>query len=325
LDERLPRLGVRLPTYAVSDPGDWQHVFSAARAADSAGVDRVVLGDHVVLGERLENYSRPELGGMAGGQQPTGPDGYWLEPLSVIAAVCGVTSRIRFTTTILLAALRRPVVLAKAAATIDVLSRGRLDLGVGVGWQREEYEAAGLEFDQRGALLDQTLAVMQTVWRDNPASFESDTLRFERIHFLPKPTTPGGVPIWISGTLHRRAINRIVRFGTGWIAWGAYFEDPAPGIEVLKRALMDAGRDPAEFSILATLRTVPASDGEVDLDATFVDVGRLTDAGVTDFRVNLPLPKAEDAATDYLAGVVERFRIASGRAGAWSDARTMAQ
>src|SRR5207249_1852570 len=83
---------------------------------------------------------------LEGRRQPTGPDGHWLEPLTVLTAVAAQTTRVRLGTYILLAALRRPVILAKQLATLDVISRGRVDLGVGIGWQREEYEAAGLDF-----------------------------------------------------------------------------------------------------------------------------------------------------------------------------------
>ena len=130
------------------------------------------MSDHVVFGERLEEYGRPEIGGQAGGKQPTGPDGHWLEPLTTLSVLAGMTSRIRLGTNILVAALRRPAVLAKSAATLDVLSGGRLDLGVGVGWQREEYDAAGLDFDGRGRLLDHTLEVCQTLWREPRAAYD---------------------------------------------------------------------------------------------------------------------------------------------------------
>src|SRR6185437_5481417 len=111
--------------------------------------------------------------------------------------LAGMTSRIRLGTNILVAALRRPAVLAKSTATLDVLSDGRLDLGVGVGWQREEYEAAGLPFSGRGRLLDHTLEVLQTVWRETDARYDSDELHFEHIHQMPKPRQRGGVPLWI--------------------------------------------------------------------------------------------------------------------------------
>jgi len=159
------QLSTGVPSFAVEDPGTWQHLFDAARIADQAGIDRVVVSDHVIMGEHLEEYGRPEIGGQAGGKQPTGPDGPWLEPLTVLSVIAGMTSRVRLGTNILVAALRTPTVLAKTLATLDVLSGGRLDLGVGVGWQREEYEACGLSFERRGRLLEHTLEVCQTLWR----------------------------------------------------------------------------------------------------------------------------------------------------------------
>ncbi len=210
-----------------------------AVAADEAGVDRVVVSDHVAFGEHLDAYARPELGGTAGGRQPTGPDGAWLEPLTVLTYVAARTSRVRLGTNILLAALRRPVVLAKTAATLDVLSGGRLDLGVGVGWQREEYEAAGLDFDTRGRALDHTLAVCETLWRDPRASFADERLTFADIHQMPKPLQPGGVPIWVSGTVNDAVMRRLARFGSGWIPWGddaANLTDAIPRARAFPRA-----------------------------------------------------------------------------------------
>src|SRR6185369_11905904 len=138
------QLSIVLRTFAAQDPGSWAHVIRQAETLDRAGVDRLAVSDHVVFGEDLDAYGRPEIGGQAGGTQPTGPDGHWLEPITLLSLLAGRTSRIRLATNVLIAALRRPVVLAKTAATLDVLSGGRLDLGVGVGWQREEYQAAGV-------------------------------------------------------------------------------------------------------------------------------------------------------------------------------------
>src|SRR5690349_23959577 len=144
-------------------------MFATARMYDRVGIDKLVVSDHVVFGEHLDAYGNPATGGTAGGRQPTGPDGHWLEPLTTLSVIAGTTSRVRLGTNILLAALRRPAVLAKTAATLDVLSGGRLDLGVGVGWQREEYEAVGLDFQDRGRLLDHTLEVCQALWRGDTA------------------------------------------------------------------------------------------------------------------------------------------------------------
>lgn len=308
---RRPRLGVRLPNFAVSDPGDWSFVFEVARAADKAGVDRLVMGEHVVFGESLDDYARPELGGAAGGKQPTGPDGAWLEPLTLLAAVSSVTTQIRLAPTILLAALRRPVTLAKTTATLDVLSHGRLDLGVGVGWQRAEYDAAGVDFDRRGAALDETLAVLKTLWSDEVSSYHSDTLTFDRIHMQPKPVQKGGVPIWVSGTLNRKVVKRIVEYGSGWIPWGPSAADPGPAIQRIRRELTDAGRDPADFGIMGQLGAPTGHSDAPDLTATFQRARQLAELGVTDFTTALPYPRGEEAIADYLAEVVSNFRAAT--------------
>jgi probable F420-dependent oxidoreductase len=308
------QLSIGLTSYAAEDPGTWEPLFSAARLADQAGVDRLVLSDHVVFGEHLEEYGRPEVGGQAGGKQPTGPDGHWLEPLTTLSVLAGMTSRIRLGTNILIAALRRPAVLAKSAATLDVLSGGRLDLGVGVGWQREEYEAAGLDFDQRGRLLDHSLQVCQTLWREPRASYDSPDLHFEAIHMMPKPLQPGGVPIWVSGTINPRVVRRVATFGSGWIPWGAAAADPVTGIAEMRQRLADAGRDPAGLQVTGTLPLVKADDGSLDLDRTMEAVPRLADAGLTDVRIQFRLLDGSTAALEELSGIVRAFRTAAGRA-----------
>ena len=309
----IPQLSLTLPSFAAEPPGDWEHLFDVARAADVTGVDRVVLSDHVVFGENLDEYGRPEIGGAAGGKQPTGPDGLWLEPLTTLSVIAGMTSSVRLGTNIIVAALRRPVVLAKATSTLDVLSRGRLDLGVGAGWQREEYEAAGLPFEGRGKLLDHTLDVVQTLWREQRASYTSEHLTFEHIHQMPKPVQPGGVPIWVSGTLHGAVLRRIARFGAGWIPWGPDAADPA-AIGRMREGVAALGRDPSGLQVAGTLPTVLGPDGRVDVAATVDAIGPLVEAGCTDLRGKVPLPAAGQAAIeDVLGPLVEAFRQAVGR------------
>jgi probable F420-dependent oxidoreductase len=303
-----PQLSLYLTTYSVDDPGGWHHVLDVARAAEAADIDRLVVPDHVVFGEQLDEYGRPEVGGAEGGRQPTGPDGHWLEPLTVLSVIAGITSRIRLGTNILIAALRRPVVLAKTLATLDVLSNGRVDLGVGVGWQREEYEAAGLEFEGRGRLLDHTLEVCQTLWREPVAAFDSPRLRFEKIHMMPKPAQPGGVPIWVSGTVNKNVIRRVARFGSGWIPWGPARVDVETGIAQMRAGLSAVGRDPSTLDIVGVLPIADGASGSADFARSMQDVPRLAAAGVTDFRVNTPVPTEARARTDFLASLVESFR-----------------
>jgi hypothetical protein len=102
----VAELTIGLTGYAAEDPGSWQWIGDRAVAADIAGVDRVIVSDHVVYGEHLEEYARPEVGGQAGGRQPTGSDGHWLEPLTTLTYVAALTSRVRLRTNIILAALR---------------------------------------------------------------------------------------------------------------------------------------------------------------------------------------------------------------------------
>jgi len=304
----LPQLSMPLTTFAAEDPRGWDGLLRQARLLDRAGVDRLVVSDHVVFGERLEEYGRPEIGGQAGGKQPTGPDGHWLEPLTTLSVLAGMTERTRLGTNILIAALRRPVVLAKSAATLDVLSGGRLDLGVGVGWQREEYEAAGLDFDGRGRLLEHSLEVCQTLWRERRAAYDAPELQFDAIHQMPKPLQAGGVPLWIAGTVHARVARRIARFGSGWIPWGQAASDVATGIGQMRRALAEIGHDARELQVVGFVKTVRADDGAVDVVRTMDAVPALVEAGVTDVRTTIPVPADDAAAEELLGSLVERFR-----------------
>ena len=306
------RLSVSLPTYAPEDPGGWDHVVDVARAADDAGIDRIVVSDHVVFGENLEAYGQPETGGVEGGRQPTGPDGHWLEPLTVLAAVATQTTRVRLGTYILLAALRRPVVLAKQLATLDVLSHGRVDLGVGIGWQREEYEAAGLDFSERGRLLDHSLEVCQTLWREQRASFASPELRFEGIHAMPKPRQPGGVPIWVSGRCNKPVARRLARFGRGWIPWGDDAADPVASIPRMRARVDEAGGDGAALAVLTTLPLRRGHDRSLDLVATMDQLRPMIEAGVTDVLAHLRAPDSYAGAHERYAEIVTSFKEAAG-------------
>jgi probable F420-dependent oxidoreductase len=302
------QLSTSLRTFSTQESGSWSHLVECARAADEAGIDRLVMSDHVAFGENLEAYGDPRNGGSKGKRQPTGPDGAWLDPVATIAHLTAVTTRVRFATNILIAALRRPVVLAKMAATIDVLSNGRLDLGVGVGWQREEYEAAGLPFEARGELLNRTIEICQVLWRQRSAKYESDSLRFSNIHQMPKPLQPQGIPVWVSGTVNSRAMDRLARYGVGWIPWGDDASDIESGIGRMRAAMVERGRNPGELGVVGTLRPAFTDDGALDVVRTMEPVPRLRHAGVTDFRVSVGIPEGQDAATDFLGALVTRFR-----------------
>jgi probable F420-dependent oxidoreductase len=304
---RQPRISVLLRTYSDEPGHDWNATLEMARAMDAAGVNRVDVSDHVVFGENLDAYTNPKLGGTAGGRQPTGPDGHWLEPLIFLTAVAATTTRIRLGTAVLLAALRRPVVLAKQLATLDTLSGGRVDLGVGVGWQREEYEAAGLSFERRGRLLDHTLEVCHTLWTQQRAGYSSPELSFSAIHQMPKPLQPGGIPIWVSGTVNAAVARRLSRFGTGWIPWGPAITDLAGAVPAMRRAIADAGGDPSDLRVQGAAALKKGADGSIDVRASVAPVPRQLAAGATDIRFSGALPTDPAQATEELSELVSAF------------------
>jgi len=198
--------------------------------------------------------------------------------------------------------------LAKSAATLDVLSGGRLDLGVGIGWQREEYEAAGLRFEARGRLLDHTLEVCERLWRSGRAAYDSDGLRFDGIHMMPKPVSPAGVPIWVSGTLNSRVIARLARFGAGWIPWGADLTDLAGAILRMRAGVAALGRDPEGIGVVGSIIVTPGEHGAVDATAVMAGAPDLVKVGVTDVRLFMAFPASRQALADRLGPLVTAFR-----------------
>ena len=297
-----PTLTVGLANYGSLYPADeWHRFVDLARAAEDAGIDRIVVVDHVVMGPHTENY--------VWGTFPVPPEAPWFEPLIMLAAIAAATTRVRLATGILIAPLRPAVVLAKQAATLDVLSRGRLDLGVGTGWQREEYDAAGVDFARRGQILTDTLAACRVLWRDTPAELDTPSLSFRDVYCEPKPVQQGGVPLWIAGTLHARNLDRLVRFGDAWIPiMGASLEEIAEGAGRIADAWRAAGRDPAGLQVQAPLLIERGSDGRPDLARSMATVPELLAAGATDVHVTLRAFNADPAvAPAVFAEMVSRF------------------
>ncbi|MDV8071036.1 TIGR03619 family F420-dependent LLM class oxidoreductase [Rhodococcus sp. IEGM 1366] len=313
VDLPRPQLTMDLGSFSAVDPCILRDLRERALLYDRAGIDRLTVSDHVVFGEDLPEYGRREIGGHAGGLQPTGPDGHWLEPLTTLTYVAGFTNHVRLATNILLAALRRPVVLAKSAATLDVLSGGRLDLGVGVGWQAAEYQAAGLPLKGRGELLEHTLDVCRALWTEPVASHQSANLSFHRIHMMPKPVQPGGVPIWVSGTVNKRVVARVARYGAGWIPSGAAAADIGAGIREMKTGIEQAGGDPIDLQVAAGLPAIRNSKGDFDVAATMDQVGHMAESGATDLRLRIALPRDPEEALESLRDTVLAFRKAAGR------------
>lgn len=302
------QISFALRTFSAEDPGGWEHLSDQALLLERHGVDRLVVGEHIAYGPNMAEYSRPEVGGQAGGRQPTGPDGHWLEPLTFLTFIAARTTRVRIGTNILIAGLRPAGLLAKIAATLDVLSGGRLDLGVGVGWQREEYDLVGGDFLARGRTLDETLEVCQLLWREPVASYAGNRLSFSGIHQMPKPVQPGGIPIWVSGTVNPRTVQRLIRFGRGWIPWGDAMTDPASGIPRMRDAVAAAGGE-TNFGVVGLLALVRKADGSPDAEATAAKAAAQVRAGVTDLRLPPSLVEQPDF-EELVSALVSKIRAA---------------
>ena len=274
------RLSVTLPVGGQVVGDDLRRLVDLAVACEAGAVDGIVVVDHVIMGERFDRY---EWGPFR--FEPGAP---WAEPLTLLAAVAAATTRIRLATGILIAALRRPALLAKTVATLDRLSGGRVDLGVGIGWQPEEYEAMELDFARRGALLDSTIEACRRLWSAGPTALPSTSGELARTWCDPKPVRAGGPPVWFSGVLHAPNVRRIATLGDGWIPiMGATPEQIAHGIVTLRAALAEHGRDPDELQVRAGLPLARGAGGGIDLAATLAHARAFAEHGVTE--VNVPM------------------------------------
>jgi probable F420-dependent oxidoreductase len=218
-------------------------LLAVARRVEALGFDSVWASDHVVI--PFEIRSRYPYN--ATGDFPLAPTTNFLEPLTALALVAGVTERLRLGTTVLVLPHRHPVLAAKMLATLDHLAPGRVILGAGVGWMREEIELLGAPYDQRGAWTDEAIRIMRACWRDERASFQGRFFSFPPVGFAPKPAR-GTIPIWIGGHTPR-ALRRVAELGDGWHAAFAAPEAMRKGLAELKVACAKVGRDPAALTL----------------------------------------------------------------------------
>ena len=276
--------------------GDLGAVVEAARVADAVGIHQIAVPDHVAVGERTDLYP--------GGKWRYPVEEPWGEPLTLLAAIAQATSHVRLGTSVLLAPLRPALFLAKQVATLDVLSGGRLDLGIGSGWHAEEFEASGVPFANRGSRMNDALGACRALWRDSPAEFASKTVSFLGLRSHPQPVQPGGIPIWVGGEANPRNVARITEYGVGWmpILTGSSPELPV-GIQRIHESFRAAGRDPAELQVRAGLDPVFDADRALDLEASLAGLPALAERGVTLASVGLEgfVRRAED-----VRGFIER-------------------
>ena len=224
-----------------------------ARRGDELGFEWILTGDHIVVPNSIDStYPYTE-----GGDFPGSASGVAMEQLTVLSFLAGQTQRIKLVTSVLIVPHRNPLVAAKALSTLDVLSKGRLVVGVGAGWMREEFEALELPpFEERGAVTDEYIRAYKELWTSDNPTFEGKYCRFSDITFLPKPVQQPHPPIWVGGE-SRAAIRRAGQQGDAWypISSNPQFplEEPeqlAVGMRRLATQAERAGRDSSEVEVI---------------------------------------------------------------------------
>jgi probable F420-dependent oxidoreductase len=270
------RLGVSLqPRWPL---GDGTAALRAARHAEDLGFD------HVAVGNRLLD------------------SGFGLDtdPFVLLSAVSAATTRLRLLTSVLVAPYYPALVLANQAATLDVVSGGRLILGVGTGWNPEEFDAVGVLARERGARTDDHLAAAKVLWTQRPADFDGPFTTLRAAHLGVPPVTPGGPPVWVGGHSDA-ALRRALRFGDGWYGTGvnaAEVTDVRHRLLELAGGTGDAGRLTLASAAFLTPPGIAAAvpppgrpiGGAVPTAASVVhDLGRLAEAGLTTCTVWLPV------------------------------------
>ncbi|MFM7063242.1 MAG: LLM class F420-dependent oxidoreductase [Actinomycetes bacterium] len=261
-------------------------VAALARLAEEVGVDGYGFTDHPAPTQQWLDQ---------GGHDA-------LDPFVALGFVAGVTSTIRLVPNVVVLPYRNPFVVAKAAATADVLSGGRFTLAVGVGYLQGEYDALGVDFTERAALFEESLAAVRAVWTSDAVSVDGRHFTADGITAHPRPTAVPHPPIWIGGN-GAAARRRVVEYGDGWCPFPASAglarvvgtapidtgDGLAAGIADLHARLEAAGRDPATVDVVFSCRDGgdPSSDS-FDADAHLEGLARLAGLGVTWVQVGLP-------------------------------------
>lgn len=242
---------------------DASHYLELARVADACGWDSLSLSDHVVHLDQIDSrYPYRE-----DGERPWNPDDHWPDVWVAAAAMAARTERLRFITGVYVLPMRHPLHVAKALGTASFLSQGRISLGLGLGWMRDEFEVLDAPFSERGARADEMIEVMRKVWTGEPVSHEGRFFRFERLRMRPGLDHP--VPIIVGGSSDA-ALRRCARIGDGWFAHLLSSVELGEHIEAIRAYRGEFGRSP-EFEVYG-----PATDA-FDLDG----YRRLEELGVT--------------------------------------------
>lgn len=274
------RFGVHLPQWGPDATRDG--VLAVARAAEAAGLDSVWVADHVVHPHRTESVYPYRGDGV-----PFAPEEGFLDAFTTLALVAGATEKVRLGTSIFVLPMRGPLEVAGVVATLDVLSAGRVILGVGAGWWKEEFDALGASFAGRGKRMDEQIEIIRALWRDGTLEHHGDHYDFAELTCRPLPVQPGGPPIWIGG-MGPTGWRRAARIGDDWHAVGSHPETLAAGYAEVREIAAADGRDPDEIGFSTSVGLPDDNEKAID---RFTRLGK---AGVDHAVMNIrPMPIPE--------------------------------
>lgn len=268
---------------------------AVAAAAESCGFATLWCGEHVVMVDQsASRYPYSDDGQIS---VPATAD--WMDPLIGLSFAAAATSTIGIGTGVLLLPEHNPVLVAKQAATLDALSGGRLTLGVGIGWSKEEFDALGVPFERRAARTAEYVAAMRTLWRDDVASFDGEFVRFESVRVNPKPFANKRIPIVLGGNSDA-ALRRTVAWGDGWYGFNlAGVRAVAERIAFLNGLCGERGRDRSELRLSVALQ-----------DLQIRDVGPLAELGVDELVVVDGPPRDPRVAGDWVSALADHWMSA---------------
>ncbi len=265
---------------------------AVASAADECGFATLWVGEHVVMVDRSESrYPYSDDGVIA-----VTAEADWLDPMITLSFAAAASNRINLATGVLLLPEHNPVVVAKQAASLDRLSGGRLTLGVGVGWSKEEFEALGVPFAHRGARTAEYVAAMRTLWRDDVASFDGKFAGFDSIRVNPKPVRDRRIPV-VAGGNSDPALRRVAAWADGW--YGFNLDGIAAvraSIDKLELLCAESGRDRAELRLAVAL-----------VRPQVRDVAALGELGVDELVLVEAPPDNPDAASAWVAALADQW------------------
>ena len=256
--------------------GDVSSYIEISQMGEELGFDSVSVTDHVVMGKNLHKYPF--------GKFPLPSEAPWYEPLSVLTMIASHTTKIKLATAILIAPLRNPALLAKTAASLDAISKGRLELGVGLGWQKEEFDTAGVNFEDRAEIFWETLDICKLLWQDSPTSFKGKHFHFDDIWCHPKPVQGQDLPLLFGLKMTHENAQRIAKVGHGWIPIKTSRDFISQGRDILAEAFVKEGRQD-QPRIRGQLPTCVDDNGIPNIDLTLNQLEKSMAAGLDEVEV----------------------------------------